>query len=443
MRTHNRTDNGAPMQRFHDDLRRLSRLLRQVGLTTCVAVVAGACDVGDLLDVDAPDRIPAEGLATPRNAELLTMGAVGDFECAYGAYVALTAVMAGEMTDATQTASRWPYDRRNVSPSDGLYSSFGCTGLGIYTPISAARWSADNILAHLQGWSDAEVEDRQALIATAAAFSGYSHVLLAEGFCSAAISNGEEFSGELSSQDILQRAVERFTTAIAAAQAAGEDDLLNLAYVGRARAYLDLGQGANAVADAQRVPEDFEYHVTASSASSRRFNRVFSQNGQGSTGGSALSVGPEYRNVTYAAVPDPRVQVVDAERTGTDGTPIFYQTKYNSLSAPLPLATGDEARLIIAEVEGGATAVAIINEFHDRAGLPPFVSVDEAEIQAHVIEERRRELWLEGHRFYDIRRLSVPLSPEPGTPHRKGGSYGDDRCFPLPDVERRNNPNIP
>lgn len=443
MNSHNRTKNRISMQRLHHELRRLSRSLRGAALATGVALGVGACDVSGLLDVDAPDRIPAEGLAVPGNAALLTSGAVGDFECAYGAYVALSAVMAGEMTDATQTAARWPYDRRNVQPSDALYSTFDCTGLGIYSPISRARWSADNILSHLQGWTDEEVENRQQRIATAAAFSGYSHVLLAEGFCSAAISNGDDFSGELSSAEVLQRAVERFTTAIAAAQAAGSSDLLNLAYVGRARAYLDLGQKANALADAQKVPRDFQYNVSASAVSPRRFNRVFAQNGVGSTGGSALSVGPEYRNVTYAGSPDPRVPVVDAKRTGSDGTPIFYQTKYNSLSAPLPLATGDEAQLIIAEVEGGQTAVEIINRFHARAGLPPFISVNPAEIQAQVIEERRRELWLEGHRFHDIRRLNLELTPEPGTEHRKGGTYGSDRCFPLPDVERRNNPNIP
>jgi hypothetical protein len=49
---------------------------------------------------------------------------------------------------------------------------------------------------------------------------------------------------------------------------------------------------------------------------------------------------------------------------------------------------------------------------------------------------------LEGHRFFDIRRLNLPLVPAPGTTYRKGGTYGDNRCFPLPDVEIRNNPNI-
>lgn len=410
-----------------------SRMALLGGLLT-----AAGCNIDDLLDVEAPDRIPAEGLAVPENAVLLVNGAVGDFECAYGAYVALSGVMAGELTDATQTAARWPYDRRNVQPSDGLYATSSCTALGIYTPLAAARWSADNILTNLQGWTDAQVANRQRLIALAAAMSGYSHLLLGEGFCSAAIDQGPE----LTSQQVFQLAVERFTTAIAAAQAANATDLLNLALVGRARAYLDLAQGAQAVADAQRVPAGFVYNVSASAVNSRRANRVFAQNGEGSTGGTALSVGPSYRNVTYAGIRDPRVPVVNAGRIATDGTPLFFQQKYTSLSAPLPLATGDEARLIIAEVQGGQTAVDIINALHTRANLAPFTATTAADIKAQVIEERRRELFLEGHRFNDIRRHGLPLDPAPGTAYRKGGLYGEDRCFPLPDVEIRNNPNI-
>ena len=393
---------------------------------------------GDLLEVEPPDLIPADGLAGPENAEILLNGAIGDFECAFGAYVTLTGVMAHEMIDATQTASRWPYDRRNVIPTDALYGTSACTGMGIYTPLSTARWSADYILENLQGWTDAEVENRQEFIAKAAAFSGYAHLLLAEAFCSVAI----DLSGELSSSTVTEMAVARFDTAIQAAQAAGATDILNLARVGRARAFLGLGQGASALADAQAVPEGFEWAATASGDFSRRANRIFAQNGLGSSAGTALSVGEEYREMTYNGVPDPRVPVSDFIKVNTDGTDLYLQLKYESLSDPLPIATGDEAKLIVAEVEGGQTAVDIINAFHAAAGLDPFPGGSVSEIAAQVIEERNRELWLEGHRFFDIRRLNLPLFPAPGTPYRKGGTYGNNICFPLPDVEVRNNPNV-
>lgn len=408
----------------------------------CAVLAAGliltTAGCGNLLDVKPPDLIPADGLAVPENAGLLLNGAIGDFECAFGAYVALSGVMAHELIDATQTAARWPYDRRNVNPKDALYGTSSCEGLGIYTPLSTARWSADFILDNLQSWTDAEVPDRQRMIALAAAYSGYSHLLLGEGFCSVAI----DLSAELSSETVIQRALDRFDVALQAGQASGDADVLNLARVGRARAYLDLGDGASALADAQLVPGEFEWVATASGDFSRRANRIFAQNGPGSAGGDLLSVGEEYRDMTYSGKPDPRVPVSGFIRVNTDGTDLYFQLKYASLDDPMTIASGREARLIVAEVQGGQTAVDIINDLHSAAGLDPFAGGSAAEIQAQVIEERNRELWLEGHRFFDIRRLSLPLVPAPNTPYRKGGLYGEDLCFPIPDVEVRNNPNV-
>jgi len=420
---------------------RLMHRARRAGPVLALAALLSltGCDIDQALDVDNPTRIPAEGLTSPENAQLLVNGAVGDFDCAYNAYVALSAVVAGELTDATQTADRWPYDRRAVRPDDQRYSTFDCDDLGVYTPLATARWSADNILSALLEWSDEDVPgDRDDLIATAAAYAGYSYLLLAEGFCTMAI----DLSAEMQSEEVFDSAVARFTTAIDAAQTSGSDSILNMARVGRARAYLGLGMHQNALADALLVPDDFVYEVSASTAATRRNNRVFDESGVGPTGGDALSVGASYRNKTWLGDPDPRVPVQDENRTGVEGTPIFLQMKYGSLADPLPLATGVEASLIVAEIQGGSVAVGIINELHARAGLEPYGGGSAAGIQAHVIEERARELWLTGHRFFDIRRLNLPLDPAPGIDYRKGGVYGDTRCFPLPDVEIRNNPNI-
>jgi len=43
----------------------------------------------------------------------------------------------------------------------------------------------------------------------------------------------------------------------------------------------------------------------------------------------------------------------------------------------------------------------------------------------------------------DIRRLGLAWLPAVGTPYPGGGgTYGDQTCFPLPDAERINNPNL-
>ena len=42
----------------------------------------------------------------------------------------------------------------------------------------------------------------------------------------------------------------------------------------------------------------------------------------------------------------------------------------------------------------------------------------------------------------DLRRYNLPFAPASGTTYPNGGTYGTQTCFPLPDVERINNPNI-
>lgn len=397
-----------------------------------------ACE--DLLEVEAPSRIPAGDLDNPTSIPLLLSGAISDFECAFGSYVVVGGLITDELIDATPTASRWPYDQRDVEPDDSRYAAFGCEAIGVYRPISTARFTADNVLAKLDSLSEGEVENRTELIATAAAYSGYSHILLGEGFCSAAI----DLSKELTPAEIFGRAEEKFTRAIEAAQASGNDEILNMALVGRARARLNLGRTADAAADARLVPEGFEKVATASNTSGRRQNRVYAQN-LGSP--EQVSVGPEYRDLAFAGIPDPRVEVVNTGANGFDGsTIIFAQTKYDDFSSPIPIATWEEAQLIIAEAELEAgspqAAVEIINTLHERAGLPAFSSTDPQEIMAQIIEERKRELFLESQRLYDVIRYGIALEPAPGTPYPKGGDYGTTTCLPLPDIERLNNPNL-
>ena len=118
---------------------------------------------------------------------------------------------------------------------------------------------------------------------------------------------------------------------------------------------------------------------------------------------------------------------------------------YTSDASPIRLASYDEAQLISAEAQGGASAVTIINTMRAAVGLNPYTgATDAASIQTLVASERRRVLFVEGFRNYDIQRFSLPLNPAAGAPYPlKGGFYGTTICLPLPDVERFNNPNVP
>jgi hypothetical protein len=409
-----------------------------------------ACKTSDYLKVTSPSRIPAAGLEDPANAALLVNGAVADFECAYGSYVVATGLIGDELDDATQTAARYPYDQRTMLSSSATYQSSDCVGIGTYSPLQTARVSADNIRQLLVSWTDAQVANRQMLLATAAAYEGYSELLLGEGFCGTAFSafnpDGSVVYGTaITPAQAFDSAITRFTDAITAAGVAGSgaQSILNMAYVGRARAKLDKGDLTGARADAAVVPASFVINMTASAISSRRYNRVWADNGpSGAAFNQASSVSAGFRTLN-----DPRVPVTHPNvPNSTTGVPIWVQGKYTTAASPIPIASGVEAQLIVAEADlasNTAEATTIINASRAAGGetaLPAGTST--ADLKTALIEERRRALFLQGNRLYDIIRLKLPLDPAPGAKFPGGGTYGSQSCMPLPDIERFNNPTL-
>lgn len=404
-----------------------------------LAVASTACNTDKLLQVTAPSDLPAERLESPQYAGLLVNGAVADFECAFGAFVTVEGIIGDELADSQLGAAGWPYDRRDANTQPGgAYGENGCDANqtpGIYRPLSTARWAADNILTKLDAWGNDEVAKRDSLIATAALYAGFSYGALGMAMCSAAVDGGPE----LSQMQLFALAEERFSTAIDAGGTAGTTAIVNAGRVGRARVRLYQGDTSGALADAQAVPDGFEFDATYSSDNNRRYNRPYASNIRYGY----YTVEQQSRGLTTGGKVDPRAASYDSGNRGADGKIVWYQDKYTDFGTPIPIARSAEAQLIIAEVEGGQTAVDIINALRDAWGLPHFTSTDPQAIRAAVIAERRRELWLEGTRLYDIQRFDLPLIPTPGTAYPdKGGFYGTTTCLPLPDVERFNNPNI-
>lgn len=79
--------------------------------------------------------------------------------------------------------------------------------------------------------------------------------------------------------------------------------------------------------------------------------------------------------------------------------------------------------------------MAAINALHAKVQLPAVGGGSAAEVRAQIIEERRRQLFVEGHRAYDIIRFNLPQNPAAGVTHPQGGVYGSQKCLPLPTVE--------
>lgn len=423
-------------------------------LTALALVVALGCKDITSLKQENQGALSVETLYTPANATLLVNGAIGDFECAYNRYVVGSGLFTDELTVAIAQSANFDYDARRVL-TNATYGTNNCASPtpsstqqpGIYTPLSVARATADTAVAKLEGWTDAQVSNRQKLIGQAATYAGFSLTLLGESMCSAALNLGPE----ILPQALFTEAVARFTKAIAAATAANDATTLNLARLGRARALLNLKDPpslAAAATDAATIPTTFVVNTSPDAVNARRQNIIFLHVSQNAFS----TVDSVFRNVTVPGdtTVDPRVVVINLNRKGTTGSPLYLPAKAAAISTPVRLASYAEAQLIIAEnaartgdLNGAATA---INNARSRtAGLPTYTvpaGATSADVLAQVIEERRREFFVEGHRLGDLRRYGLPFLPAAGVDYKFGGKYGSQTCFPLPDVERINNPTI-
>lgn len=407
-----------------------------------IAMVTTACHDLTNLEQSNPGQLGPTVFA-PENADLIVNSSVGDFQCAFNEYIVASGTFMDELANAISQTANFDLDRRTVT-ADHAVGTNDCTFqqiAGVYTPLSIARKSNDVAVSHLEGWTDAQVPDRDHLIAVASAYGAYSLVLLGEGMCSAALDLGPE----LTPAQLFADAKMRFDTAVVAATRASDTQTLNLALLGRARTELDLGNSADAAADASLIPPGFEVDIDHDATATRRQNLVFIQTLQQQF----ASVDTSIQN-RYAALPhDPRIATTNTGALGSDGATIIWSAdKDATATAPQALAKYSEAQLIIAEndVATGSLPAAkdIINALLSLAGQPPFNpgTLTATNVMAEIVEQRKREFFLEGHRLGDIRRLNLPLAPATGAPYVSGGTYGDESCFPLPNVERINNPNL-
>jgi hypothetical protein len=413
------------------------------GLTLPVALLflAGAAGCSNILDVELPGRIPSELLGDPATAPTLAASVVADFECAFSNYVNSTSTLSDQFLGASGNLNAKNWGTKKINEDDTANEQTSCAGsYGAYTPMQTARFQADDILARLLSWTDEQANVPLApLRARVAALGGYAYTLLGEGFCKMRFN---EEAGIHTPEEVLAIAETKFTAALPLvdALAAGDvkTELQNLVRVGRARARLDLGNGAGAAADAALVDPGFEFFVTRSVDASTRYNDAwFAMAELGNS-----SVDPAYRNLTVGGVPDPRVQVAAGPDVGLpalsfDGvTDLYVVTNKNfSRADPMRLASYVEAQLIQAEALGGATAVGIINARRTELSLPQYTGpTDAASISALILDERNREFFMEGgQRFNDLLRFDIPWKVGND---QNGIPYGNTTCMPLPLSER-------
>jgi starch-binding outer membrane protein, SusD/RagB family len=416
---------------------------RAAGLALAGAflLTTAACD--SLLDVDLPGQVEASELDNPGLAQTLVLGAVADFECAFTSTSVATGLFADEWWTSSGLRNYNIWGSRNEEVRN--FGATGCetfTSHGTWRPLQTARFTALDAIDRIEGWDAGDVANREFLIAQAHAYAGYSILLLSETFCEVAFNSGPAESRESG----FERAEAQFTSAIERARASSHADatqIEQMALVGRARTRLNQGNMSGVESDASQIDRDFVHYSTYATTSQRRRNKVVQRNNVTRD----MSVHPRFRDLEIDGVPDPRVPVDVVEgSTGNDNiTSLALQEKYSSEATDKPMATGREAQLMLAEARGGQAAVDIINELRADYDLPQFSSNDEAEIKRQIVEERRRELWMQGTRMGDMLRYTDDelgeFTWETGL-NQKNEPYSSLTCIPIQDAERNANPNV-
>jgi hypothetical protein len=274
-------------------------------------------------------------------------------------------------------------------------------------------------------------------------------LMMAENFCEGTIAASVfEPRGPMTTAQLLDSAVAELTLARTIAQAAGDDEALELAMaaqVGIARAHLQAGRTTEAAAAASQVPADFEFELWHLDDSSNRAlgNYIWSF----TEARPSLVVGPEFQAMADAG--DPRIAYVDEGVVAQDGVLNFdRQDKYQGWGDNERFASGLEARYILVEANMNAgEMLTFINERRAVGNQTPLLpTVDMDVLMSELMEQKTRDFWLEGKRLADWRRNPdyVPYIIPAGadTYYKSGlGPVRDFNCWDVPEDERFNNPN--
>lgn len=429
-----------------------------------IPLFTGACNLDNLLAVQDPDIVTPENLAGEAGLATLRAGALGDFALAlsgstagHGATPGLlhyTSSLTDEITYSGTFPTRREFDERRVQERNGDLAR-------LYANLHRARIAAENATAAIEQYSSVAADPRRAELQ---GLAGYVRVFFGEAFCSGVPFSSAPPSGELvfgtplTTAQMFQDAATLFDQAIGGAGSSTREQYL--ARIGKGRALVGLGRFAEAAQAVAPVPTGYEYMIEHSANSLREQNGMYhlsATDRQYSVSDQEAGTGLRYRSANDARVPWTRVE----GEVGQDGsTPFFRQLLYPGYAAPVPLATGVEARLIEAEAAlraggyatPGTGTLATLNALRAGAGMAPLApAATTAAQEDQLFAERAFWLYLTTHRLGDLRRLSRPQAnggygrnPEtvfPTGSYFKGGVYGPDVNFPVP-VQERNNPNF-
>jgi len=443
---------------------RFSRPRRAIAVAcfSAVATAGGACvkTPDEILSVTDPDIINPGDVQSPAGANAVRLGALARLNAATsggeGLFL-LGGLLGDEWRSGDTFIARDEVDQRRITRENTFLTTANRL-------VHRARLSGEQAVQLLQqynatapGWQSAEMYFVQA----------YTENLIAEHYCSGVIFSTvvdgvEQYGSPVTTTAALERALSHADSGLRLITGATADDIRvrNALQVTRGRILLNSNRVADASAAVTGVPTTFRYIMLQSQTTNDNATWSLNNNARRYT----VSAGEGANGPNYAAAGDPRVPTcaggsaaciaagVTQPRVFDNTTfPFHVQLLWPTRESPVTIVSGVEARLIEAEAQlrgaNAGGALATLNTLRGTVtGLVPLADAGTDVARVNQLF-RERAFWLfgRGHRLGDMRRLIRQYGRDQSTvfptgAFHKGGNYGADVNFPIPQAED-NNPN--
>lgn len=398
---------------------------KPIFITTVAAMIFTLIISG--CDVQNPGPIAEDSLNSEEAIPGLVTGMSSDFSLGYRVTTYWGGVWSDDMIHSGTFAAPTIFRTGSINSED-VDPWWG--------PAHRARWVAENGVERIQNILGEEY-DQNFYAARANLFAGFANRHLGENVCHAVIDGGpaEDFTVH------FDRAEDYLNESLRIAENIGNSELYDAALAARASVLAAKGDWVGAANDATEIPIEFR-HEAVYSLNSGRENNNWPTN--------TIDRG-EYSvySTPWDGVDDPRlpqevVLTADGDTaTAADGnTPWISQLKHETEADNIALAKGTEMLLIRAEMELRENqdideALGYINEGRDFHGLDP-VEADNLEEAWEILHyERGADMWLEGRRFWDLRRWNNDEGPA-----NHPFLDGRDNCVPIGLEEIGSNENL-
>lgn len=407
-----------------------------------VAVVGlGACD--SILTVQDPQRYTSEDVNSALDA--LANGVEGNVHTVVDGFVTYQALL----SDVYQHTGTWS----NYDEVDHGRFQYGTSGLdGTHNVWLQAQWTAmdaERRFGEVMGEAEAASSENTAQVRLAGAFAA---LYMGMTFCE---SVGEPDGPAITDAQSLQLAIDRFGSAMQAAQAAGRTDYAMAAQAGRAQARVLSEDWAGAASDAAAIGSGFSYDAIFNNV---RNNAVVTLTTKTFNEAAGLmytlwdridkSDEPSYIRDPWTGEYDMRMPVFFDGEVATDNeTPHYSQWKYNDRTDDIPMVHSDLMRLIEAEAMAStgdfAGATRVLNQLRAAVELAPLdPPSDAAMMLEYLMAERFAELFMEGQRAVDLHRFAMTRQLFDALDDKERPGTGRPTKFTMTDTEPLYNANI-